>query len=164
MSWDQPVNQGGNSWNVIAGTQPAADLASRACNAVPGVNLAPQDLTGTAATGTHGWWIHREMWVYNHQVPLVDVQIEVKWTYGIGYKGVGTFITGCWVEVPRCEVGWGFDVKVDFVVDDVENAGTQKAPIARLKGRLLGTITTPKFTQELDHSTVIALGDGSRRW
>src|SRR5687767_788830 len=135
MTWHQPVNQGANSWNVISGSQPASDLASNACNAVPGVNLAPQDLSSAAGSALYEWTILRPVPLWSHVAVGVNVKIQLKWDYGVRYKGAGAFIPGCWVEVPTCETGYGYDVSVYVVVDAVENAGTSTAPNARLKIR-----------------------------
>jgi hypothetical protein len=165
VTWHQPVNNGGNSWNIIAGLQPATDLASQWCNAMPGVSFTPADLSSVAGTSAHTYTLQRiTSMVMGRPVGGFNIEILVKWHYGVRYKGAGSFIPVCWVEVPTCYITPGHEIWTHFTVDSVANAATATAPNARLRMRIVSRVRNPNYDVDTEGKTLVALGDGSAQW
>jgi hypothetical protein len=165
MTWHQPVNQGSNVWNIIAGNQVAANLASEWCNAMPGVNFIPSDLSSAGGTASYTYTLRRvTSLVFGRPVGGFNIEIVVKWNYGTRYKGAGAFIPVCWVEVPTFYLTDGHEVWTHISVEDVANAGSATAPNARLRMRINSSLRTPNYSFESDKALLVALGDGSTQW
>jgi hypothetical protein len=156
VSWDVIINPGSSKWRVVERDKPSADLSSNACHGLPDVS---DDQNVSDPLGTFkkvGHVDKADKWGR----PVVTVEWALEGEYGSRYKGGGAFIRVCWVTVPTCFVGFGYDLQLNVRVEDPQNKGSATAPVALLRIHIEGTLTS-RFTTETLHSLVAIRGDGA---
>jgi hypothetical protein len=141
--------------SIIEKGKPNSSLPSQMANAVP-KNDDWQALTGAQGPKIIAakYQIPGAIYGYN-----IDVLMHLKFDYGARYHGGGAFITNCWVDVPQCDVMWGFDFNCSFSAQNPENAQDEKSPLARLPVTLKANSSTvlANYTREWSY---ILYGDG----
>jgi hypothetical protein len=162
VSADKIVNQGSRAWNIIAGTQPNANLAHEICNAVPDVpDLTP--MTTGLLQAPVNWKIERDIapipLVYPLALPAVRIEILLHYKYGSRYNNGGAYIESCWFEAPNCFLEWGFEVWLNADVA-VDNHGTTRAPIGYLAITVDGRMTAKDHWEKPLNRTFQIRGDG----
>jgi hypothetical protein len=128
MSATTVVNVLTQVWKILDDNT-LLDVSAEKANAIPeGVNPLT-DLAGGAGPNYFDWeWrgpglIKADFWFH----------MRVNWMYGARYKGGGGFITACWPEVVGHNI-WapGYSIYITAKVRDVQNVGSEKAPIAQI--------------------------------
>ncbi len=150
------VNMLETGWKVIEANQPSAEIHRGRANAVPQVDDS-RGLTGTQGPSYHRW---RLKYTNGFDMDVVDIQIKLNWEYAVRYKNGGAYIPNVWLEVPHCSVLWGYDVSLGFEAQTPTNQGTERAPIARIPVSVIGSVTTPFWTEQVEWSFTL-FGDGS---
>lgn len=155
---DTIANIASAAWHVIESGKPSASLASNTCNAVPsGISDPVNSLTGAQGPNSYRWRLRQENLM---GIDVIDVTFDLRWEYGARHNGGGAFIPNCYLYVPRCNVLWGFNVDVTLHVHNPTNAGTDRAPIARLPLTISGSMSSPVQSRSLQWDFIL-FGDGS---
>ena len=81
MTWDQIINTGSTSWQLVKGQQ-AADLSSSGCNALP--DVADWEKV-SAATKTNSGRFTIDRTVGGRLA--IDIEFDVFWDIGATYRG-----------------------------------------------------------------------------
>ena len=156
MSWDTIINPGSTAWKVIERDKPSADLSSSACHGLPDV-ADWNNLSDPAGTAAHSGFINK---LDKYGRPVVDIEWRLEAEFGSRYNGGGAFIRTCFITVPTCFVGFGWDVQLAARVEDPQNMGTSTAPIALLRVHVEGTVKSP-YTDETKLLLTAVRGDGA---
>jgi hypothetical protein len=154
---DGVLNVASAVWHVIESSKPSASLASNTCNAVPtGIGDPMHSLTHTQGPNSVPW----SLVARNSFGDVVDIAFDLRWDFGARHDGRGAYIPNCYLYVPRCSVGWGFDVDVRIHVHPPTNVGTERAPVARLPLTIGGAVSTMVAVRPVQWDFVL-FGDGS---
>ena len=155
---DGVANVASAAWHVVEMSRPSPSLASNTCNAVPaGIAEPAHSLTHTQGPNSVPWTVTMRN---GFGIDVVDVSFDLHWDFGAQYRGRGAYIPNCYLYVPQCTVRWGFDVDVQIHVDHPTNAGTERAPVARLPVTISGAVSSLIGTNTLQWDFVL-FGDGS---
>jgi hypothetical protein len=157
MSWEAVKDTVNWAGQIIAAGRPSANLPTQMANAVPDVSDWTS-LTDARGPQTTDWTaIH---YVNGFGLEVVKVRLRLNWNYGARYRNGGAFITNCWVEVPQCDVLWGYSVDLGFQAQQPENAASSGSPPhARIPLTIRGTVSTPFWTTNVGWGFTV-YGDG----
>jgi hypothetical protein len=158
MSAETIVNTLKFAWPIIKEGKASAEIADSKANAVPQVD------DWQSLTDVRGPSAYRMSYDIGFVWPLDDydhVQMEIglKWNIGARYRGGGAFIPAVWIVVPKLYVGYGWDVNISFTAQNPENAGDERAPIARIPVTVKGTVSGGLDLYHVEWGFVL-FGDG----
>lgn len=155
MSAGEIFNALEKTWKVIEGNKPTADIKTARANAVPKVD----DWTNLAnAQGPRETSWYQKM---TNSLPVswgdivIDFDLRLRYTYGATYNGGGLYIPNIWIDIEDTYVAWFHDLKLTLVAKDPENAGTDKAPLARIPITITGTLESPKALIHVERGYMI---------
>ncbi len=152
---DMVVNTGAEAWYVVESGKPSTELDQSYCSALPQLD----DWTALSA----GQGANRILWRLRYTnalgLDVVLASFELKWEYGARSGGSGAFIPSCWLQVPHCDVLWGYSADIALHAHQPSMAGTENAPVARLPVTISGSVTTPFWTDPVRWDYTL-FGDG----
>lgn len=153
------INAAKTAWDVIDGGAVSPDVSTSTASAMPHVD---DTMALSAPIGTNR--MGRQIRYFNDRNPpdeVVDVYWSLNWEYGTTYKGGGAYIPNVWMTVDRSSAGWHWDVSLKIYVHNPTNAGTEKAPIARLPISLVKHVRSyAGITDETETFEWVIYGDG----
>lgn len=155
MTAAEIVNTAQAGWKII---DEGRALASGRANALPRVDDC-QTLTDVRGPQEVSWRLH---YANGFGQDVVDIWFVMRFDHSARYRGGGAFITNVWLDVPTCNVLWGYHVNVDLATQPPENDGSEAAPLARLAVTVQGTVATPFWTETKQWSFLL-LGNGAAR-
>lgn len=91
----------------------------------------------------------------------VDIEFRLKFEYGSRYRNGRAFIKYFPIEVPKCDLGWGFDVWLEARCCPPKKEGIATKPLAAMGSQVTGTITTPKWQKPLSRWRWALYGNGN---
>lgn len=155
MSWDTVINAADTAWKIIQDGKPSSEVTRSNANAVPQVT------DWSTLTDAQTTWVGRNLtWTNYLGIDVVEISFRVYWEYGARYRGGGAFIPNCHITVMECSVAWGFDLDLNMRVHNPTNAGTERAPRARLPISIEGSVSSPLTSRTLGWEYVL-FGDGT---
>ena len=145
------------SWRLVESGKPSASLVSNACTALPAGD--PYAVTAPQGPNSVVWRLRKSN---GFGLDVVDVLFDLRWEFGARYRGGGAYIPNCYLNVPRCNVLWGFTVDVHIAVHNPVDGGDGGAPLACLPLTVSGTVTSLVGAEPVQWDFVL-YGDGSYR-
>ena len=150
------INHGATVWPIVIDNRSVVGLWA---SAVPAMSGALEE-NGLRPNRVH-WRILRTS---QYGTTMIDATVRLRWTFGAQHAQRGAYIPRLWIDVPRCEVGWGVRLQLTALVLRGRNVGSEHDPVAGLPVAVAGSITTPLGNETIDWRLAIR-GDGSTtRW
>jgi len=156
MSWEHVINAASAAWKIIEDGKPSLEVTTHNANAVPDVTDW-QNLTSAQGPTYVGRQLN---WTNYLGIDVVEMHFRVYWEYGAHYRGGGAYVPNCHGTVLKCDVAWGFDVNLNMRVHNPTNAGSDRAPMARLPISVSGSVSSPLTSRTLGWEYVL-FGDGN---
>lgn len=156
MTASEIVNTAQAGWKVIEQGRTSSALATGRANAVPHVEDW-QSLTDVRGPQEVAWRLH---YANGFGQDVVDIWFVMRFDHSARYRGGGGFIDNMWLDVPACNVLWGYNIDFQLYTQPPENHGSETAPVACLPVTISGSISTPLWTDTKQWSFAL-FGNGA---